>query len=287
MYKPSKYRHLSTRTDWNKSQRPEFPGWQRSSWRCVGYDGVAASGGPHPCVWPWFEFFTTALWVNWTCVGLAQSPTIFWFLNRRRMNSDEIKAKSNLLKKEECTTQMTYQPTKPPASGSPWHWCCCCCHVIPGSFLVLICLGIGYVVEHFASLERARVLGTTAADWPQVTDQVCGMTATDPLAEGGLQFLWSTYETAGDAWRARARIGHCGACGECSNGRDIEILYATRNTLTGRATQCALLWFMGGMQAVRDCFDQHVRFTPDCRCVIFVYGGLGIVCRWMDVKNRP
>lgn len=56
---------------------------------------------------------------------------------------------------------------------------------------------------------------------------------------------------------------HCGECGQCSNDVDIDLMIATKDTLTKDATKCALKGLIFGEQKVDGCL-QDIGFTSEC-----------------------
>jgi hypothetical protein len=56
---------------------------------------------------------------------------------------------------------------------------------------------------------------------------------------------------------------HAGACGACSNPRDIAVYHRTRHTLTDQAVGCAFRYLAFGRQEAKKCLDR-IGFTDDC-----------------------
>ena len=63
-------------------------------------------------------------------------------------------------------------------------------------------------------------------------------------------------------------IVHCGDCGFCSTHIDIDLMIATKDTLTKDATQCALKGLVLGEDKVDDCL-QNIGFTPGCSVSLY------------------
>ena len=64
-------------------------------------------------------------------------------------------------------------------------------------------------------------------------------------------------------------IAHCGDCGQCSTDSDIELMIATKDTLTKDATSCAVRGLLFGDEKIDACL-QTIGFTPGCAVSIFV-----------------
>ncbi|CAM9772234.1 unnamed protein product [Chrysoparadoxa australica] len=109
---------------------------------------------------------------------------------------------------------------------------------------------------------------------------VCGI-------HDGNYVSYPSYEAAvGD----NANVVQCGKCGQCSTDHDIGIMRATRETLTGTATRCAVTYALAGARVSSNCMRRLVGFSPPCqqcwdeniRCT---YEACRRICfRW---KTRP
>jgi len=108
-----------------------------------------------------------------------------------------------------------------------------------------------------SEIEWANVKAAPSTDWLYASPAVCAA----PTADAAPQ----TRANASTAATLGLNVRHCGTCGACSNANDIRIYNETRNTLTKTATRCALRAFNGGGEAVDECFDEDVGFTPECR----------------------
>jgi len=58
-------------------------------------------------------------------------------------------------------------------------------------------------------------------------------------------------------------ISHCGNCGKCSSDSDIDLMIATKDSLTKDATRCALKGLIYGQHTIDECL-QGIGFTVDC-----------------------
>lgn len=127
--------------------------------------------------------------------------------------------------------------------------------------LVILVLWLGEEVED----RRVKSSGDTL--YLYETPQVCGlgygnynttMNDTVPLNI-------TTFPSAQAANKAnKTIIAHCGACGQCSNPRDIAIYDQTKNTLFGQTVDCAKHGLIWGRKTASKCMQEHVSFTEGC-----------------------
>lgn len=128
-------------------------------------------------------------------------------------------------------------------------WTLVCCTFA----LILLCL----IVLIGSEVEYSRVKKCTNTDSFYADPSVCATVKVMNITK------FFTFPNATMAHDAKARIAHCGPCGHCSTIKDIQLYYATRNTLTTTSTQCALKSFIG-VDAVNQCFHDNVGFTSSC-----------------------
>ncbi|CAE8733734.1 unnamed protein product [Polarella glacialis] len=132
--------------------------------------------------------------------------------------------------------------------GCCYRGCCsplCSC----GLFVSLILLLILILVVG-GRLERDAVDSAPDTDELYRSKEVCG-------ASGQTHVSLLLARAAGD------EVVNCGACGACSTSHDISVYSSTLETLTDKATRCAL-WSLLGEGGVRDCFAQQIQFTKPC-----------------------
>lgn len=99
--------------------------------------------------------------------------------------------------------------------------------------LLIITMMIGIAVE---SANMGKVRSSTLDYF--VLDSVCAL----DISTG----VYSTFANRSLALAANQTIAHCGPCGECSNGNDIDVYHETAQSLTWNATQCAAKILTGG-----------------------------------------
>ncbi len=150
-------------------------------------------------------------------------------------------------------------------------YCCCCdsvgrkkCTPVCALIVFLIVIGLLAVVFFItlaigSAVERMSVEQAPNTSFFYDTPTVCA--AKNPSASVP---DFANYSSQAEADVANASISNCGACGECSTLQDMSIYLHTRNNLTDAATACAVQALTGGRQAVSDCFQQRVGFTPGC-----------------------
>lgn len=117
--------------------------------------------------------------------------------------------------------------------------------------LLIVTMAIGIAVES-ANMSKARSTLSYFA-----LDPVCAL-------DNGTAVVYSTFENRTLALAANQTIIHCGPCGECSNGHDIDVYRATAQTLTTTSKQCALKILTGGRASATTCMAERVGFTPAC-----------------------
>ena len=138
-----------------------------------------------------------------------------------------------------------------------WHVCaatlaCLCVAAVLALALVFAIVLIGLAVEKVA----VDAAGDNTARYYE-SARVC---ATNRTSGARSSFRNAT---AARATRDHA-VTHCGDCGQCSSPNDIDVMNATKDTLTKTATDCSLKAFSGGAAAVDACFQERVGFTPGC-----------------------
>jgi len=139
----------------------------------------------------------------------------------------------------------------PPPWRRFWNRCCI------ASCIVVFCLTIIFFIVLLigAAVEKSAVdKSDSTIDFYSMPD-VCGVSPTGSVVD---------HPSVASAHAADDLVMHCGSCGYCSNEQDITIYDDTKNTLTTTSTNCAKKAFLGGSKAVYDCFEEDVKFTPDC-----------------------
>lgn len=134
---------------------------------------------------------------------------------------------------------------------------CCICFII----LIIIMLLLFAILMIGAHIEEKNFRRSESTLELYTQDEsVCAMTnsSTD---DSTIQSFESSEKALGN--NATNDIVHCGECGECSNRQDLEILAATRSTLTKDATSCAYKMFLGRSHVDR-CLEDKVGFTESC-----------------------
>jgi hypothetical protein len=127
---------------------------------------------------------------------------------------------------------------------------------------------------------RARVALFYVEPTPRATapDAVCGVDGT-------------TRATAADATAAGVAVLHAGACGACSNARDVDVMRRTRQTLTLDARACGLRYFVMGRHAAGRCLEP-IGFTPACAACWLDDMACAVthcttVCLWSRLVGEP
>jgi len=75
--------------------------------------------------------------------------------------------------------------------------------------------------------------------------------------------FFTTIDSRQEALSIGMDIAHCGDCGQCSTDSDIELMIATKETLTKDATICAVRGLIFGDGKIDECL-QTIGFTPGC-----------------------
>jgi hypothetical protein len=141
---------------------------------------------------------------------------------------------------------------------------CICISILIKTIAVVLAFWIG------GANEMRRVNEAPSTDHFYETAEVCA-SAPDTFHDPHVQ--WITYESAAEARADGKLVMHCGACGKCSNYNDVQIYRDTNgehgDNLTDIVKACALQYFLpwGGRDAVNECLDKDVGFTPSCRDV--------------------
>eukprot|EP00545_Synedropsis_sp_CCMP1620_P013852 CAMPEP_0119019762 /NCGR_PEP_ID=MMETSP1176-20130426/22599_1 /TAXON_ID=265551 /ORGANISM="Synedropsis recta cf, Strain CCMP1620" /LENGTH=341 /DNA_ID=CAMNT_0006974043 /DNA_START=47 /DNA_END=1072 /DNA_ORIENTATION=+ len=145
------------------------------------------------------------------------------------------------------------------------HQCCSCswkrfCYFLAAIFtLIVILLSIlliGAAVEAGTVRRAPSTLGLYTDD-----TSVCANNRTSPNRPDDDTSL--VFESFASVNETTETIVHCGSCGQCSNSQDLEIMSATRETLTNDATTCAFKIFLS-QSKVETCLEEKVGFTADC-----------------------
>jgi len=75
----------------------------------------------------------------------------------------------------------------------------------------------------------------------------------------------STFESSDAARSAGYKVGHCGACGQCSTWQDLRLQYTTRKYLAKESARCAKKSLIYGRDAVHDCLQEEpIGFSDKC-----------------------
>ncbi|GMH61476.1 hypothetical protein TL16_g10659 [Triparma laevis f. inornata] len=125
-----------------------------------------------------------------------------------------------------------------------------------GVFLALLVVVFIGTILIGTEVEKANVRKAPSTLYFYETPAVCGVHSAEKQVV--------THVNASEAGKAGDLVAHCGDCGFCSNYNDIEIYNTTKETLTKTSTNCATKAFIGGSDAVFDCFKEDVGFTDGC-----------------------
>mmetsp|Transcript_480 Transcript_480/g.883 ORF Transcript_480/g.883 Transcript_480/m.883 type:complete len:244 (-) Transcript_480:56-787(-) len=125
-----------------------------------------------------------------------------------------------------------------------------------GIFSLLLFVTLILVLLIGSEVEKANVRAASSTLYFYETPAVCGVDSTNKAVV--------THVNASEASRMGDLVAHCGDCGFCSNYNDINIYNETKETLTKTSTNCATKAFLGGSDAVFDCFKEDVGFTDGC-----------------------
>ena len=114
----------------------------------------------------------------------------------------------------------------------------------------------------------------TAGDIDSVEDQVKSSSSSNSQIISTNE-LFTTIDSKQEALTIGMEIAHCGDCGQCSTDSDIELMIATKETLTKDATSCAVRGLLFGDEKIDACL-QTIGFTPGCAVSIFVRSICGL-----------
>ena len=67
----------------------------------------------------------------------------------------------------------------------------------------------------------------------------------------------STFDSSEAARTAGYKVGHCGACGQCSTWQDLRLQYTTRTYLAKESARCARKSLIYGRDAVHSCLQEE------------------------------
>lgn len=115
-------------------------------------------------------------------------------------------------------------------------------------FVVVVAVG--------SEVERRAVLAASDTASIYASPAVCSAVGVD-------EATITTHDSHADSTAAGASVVHCGACGHCSNGNDIDEYLRTRNTLTDTVTACALRSLVS-RSSVEVCMEQEVGLSDEC-----------------------
>lgn len=162
----------------------------------------------------------------------------------------------------------------------------CCGRCIFFTAAVLVTIFLAFTIAIFAGsrVEKKRMLeAKSTVNLYNNDTSVCAFdefeTAMTFRSTEDAQYFAETSQTP-------QKVAHCGTCGMCSTSHDIDIYAKTRNSLTGDATVCALMTFLGSKR-VSKCFEERVGFTPGCqKCWTDNIACTKKQCKWSCLKYR-
>lgn len=126
-------------------------------------------------------------------------------------------------------------------------------------------LALSFLVVVFVGAEMEEMTYKVANNTEEYyrTPDVCAIDSSKKRKSEGTFSLWS-FSNSSLARSNGCDVAHCGQCGQCSTPVDIEIMALTKKTLTDDTKNCGMQSFFGGREAVEQCMEEKIGFTPDC-----------------------